>query len=139
MISIPLALELRDSGLAWEPKLHDFFTIPNTSLDKRIFVVNDMMIDVQQLFGRQIITFNGAVEWSLDYITIAEALWIPTEAQLRENLLQHAQRLAIPHVTLTAAIDECICKLKSTSRQMSFVDANASDAYAQALLYLLAQ
>ncbi|HET6447262.1 MAG TPA: pilus assembly protein CpaE [candidate division Zixibacteria bacterium] len=139
MISLPLALELMESGLAWEPKLHDFFTIPNTSLEKRIFVVNDMMIDVQQLFGLQMITFNGAVEWSLDYITIAEALWVPTESQLREKLLQHAQRLTIPHVTLTAAIDDCSCKLMFRGSQMSFVGADASDAYAQALLYLLAQ
>jgi hypothetical protein len=34
-----------------------------------------MKIDIQQLYGHQMITFNGAVEGSLDYLSFA-GLWL---------------------------------------------------------------
>lgn len=139
MISIDLALSLKESGLLWEPKLHDFFTIPGTSLERRLFVVSDMMIDVQQLFGRKMITFNGAVEWSLDYITIAEALWLPTETQLRESLMQSLIGKALPMIVLESTAKSCTCELTFESQPLAFEAENASDAYARALLYLLRQ
>jgi hypothetical protein len=137
MISIELALSLKGSGLLWDPKLHDFFTVPDTPLERRLFVVSDMMIDVQQLFGKQMITFNGAVEWSLDYITIAEAVWIPTEAQLRETLMQSLIGKALPLIVLESTAKRFTCELTYESKQFAFKAESASDAYARALLYML--
>lgn len=137
MISIEMALSLKESGLLWEPKLHDFFTVPGTPLERRRFVVNDMMIDVQQLFGKQMITFNGAVEWSLDYITIAEAVWLPTEAQLRESIMQHLFGKGLPLIVLESAADRFTCELTFESTPLAFKAESASDAYARALLYML--
>ena len=46
-----------------------------------------MSIDIQILAdGIGAITFNGAVEWSLDYILTQDVIWLPTESQLRELL-----------------------------------------------------
>jgi hypothetical protein len=137
MISIEMALSLKGSGLLWEPKLHDFFTIPDTPLKRRMFVVNDMMIDVQQLFGKQMITFNGTVEWSLDYITIAEAVWLPTEAQLRESLMQRLFGKAVPLIMLESTAKHFTCELTFERKPLAFKAESASDAYARALLYML--
>ena len=87
MLSVPLAKELRRAGLVWKPALFDFFHIPDRDLDDRKFVIADMSIDIQILAdGIGAITFNGAVEWSLDYILTQDVVWLPTEAQLRELL-----------------------------------------------------
>lgn len=139
MVSLALALSLKESGLVWDPKLHDFFTVPETTLERRLFVVSDMMIDVQQLFGKQMITFNGAVEWSLDYITIADAVWIPTEAQLRESLMASLYQRALPLIVLESTAQSCTCELTFESKPLAFQADNASDAYARALLYVLGQ
>lgn len=139
MISIDLALSLKESGLLWEPKLHDFFTVPDTPLERRLFVVSDMMIDVQQLFGKQMITFNGAVEWSLDYITIAEAVWLPTEDQLRESLMQSLYGTAVPLIVLESTEQSFTCELTIESKPFAFKAESAGDAYARALLYMLRQ
>ncbi len=139
MISLALALRLKDHGLEWEPKLHDFFAIPNTTLEKRVFVVSDMMIDVQRLYGRQMITFNGAVEWSLDYITIAEAVWMPTETQLRAVLMKQLRDKALPSVILEFSDQECSCVLTYDGKPLAFKADRASDAYGRALLFMLKQ
>ena len=87
VLSVPLAKELRRAGLVWKPSLFDFFHIPDRDLDDRKFVIADMSIDIQILAdGIGAITFNGAVEWSLDYILTQDVVWLPTEAQLRELL-----------------------------------------------------
>lgn len=139
MISNELALNLKDFGLDWQPKLHDFFAIPDTSLSNRLFVVSDMMIDVRQLFGKRMITFNGAVEWSLDYITIAEAVWLPTESQLRESLQHRLQDQAERSVVLESSPEVCTCRLAFESKTLAFEADGASDAYARALLFILGQ
>ena len=81
MISVELATVLRDGGLEWRPALYDIFFIPDRGLDDRVFVLSDMTVDVQHLAGGAAITFNGAVEWSLDSILHGEVVWLPTEAQ----------------------------------------------------------
>jgi hypothetical protein len=87
MISVQLAKDLRRAGLTWKPTLFDFFHIPDRDLDDRRFVIADMSIDIQILAdGIGAITFNGAVEWSLDYILTQDVIWLPTESQLRELL-----------------------------------------------------
>lgn len=137
MVSIALASELREQGLEWQPQLHDFFSIPHTSLENRLFVVSDMMIDVQRLYGNHIITFNGAVEWSLDYIAVAEALWVPTETQLRKLALDRLGHHDGSSLRLESGTSGYQCKITWDGEMMTFEAKSASDAYALALLHLL--
>ena len=138
MISLTSARELKERGLVWRPSLHDFFAIPDSDLD-RIFVVSDMMIDVQQLFGREIITFNGAVEWSLDNIMMADALWMPTEAQLRELVQSRLAKDAGASLQVLNQGGEYRCQVTDGEATTIFEASEASDAYARALLHLLAR
>ena len=98
-----------------------------------------MMIDIQQLFGRQIITFNGAVELSLDYIMITEAVWMPRESQLREILVTLLQGVTNPLLKLCARPDSTICQINYQGRAQSFEAQNDSDAYGKALRYVLSR
>jgi hypothetical protein len=47
MISLSLAVKLKESGLTWQPTLHDFFAIPQPELEDRLFVLSDMTIDIE--------------------------------------------------------------------------------------------
>lgn len=137
MLLLLLALELKQAGLRWFPQLHDFFTIPDTELQDRIFVVSDMTIDTQKLFGQQMITFNGAVEWSLDYVLTADAVWLPTERQLRQMLLAYLSKESEPTVELISRMDGYLCRITASGKTLEFEEPKASDAYGRALLYLL--
>lgn len=130
MISVELARTLRDRGLVWRPARYDVFFIPNRELDDRVFVLSDMTIDVQPLAGGAAITFNGAVEWSLDSILRSEVVWLPTEAQLRSLI---ADRL----VALTRDEGDYVCAVDIGEAITEYRHAGASDAYGQAVLALL--
>lgn len=87
MLSVELAKKLHDAGLTWEPRRFDYFHIPDRNLDDERFIIADLSIDVQRLAtGIAAITFNGAVEWSLDYILTQDVIWLPSEDQLRTML-----------------------------------------------------
>jgi hypothetical protein len=130
MISVELARVLRDRGLTWRPARYDVFFIPERGLDERVFVLADMTVDVQHLAGGAAITFNGAVEWSLDSILHGEVVWLPTEAQLRALL---GERL----VGLTRDGGEYICAVDVGREVAEYRDEGASNAYGQAVLALL--
>lgn len=139
MISLSLAKELKQTGLTWHPQLHDFFAIPGTELEDRIFVVSDMMIDVQQLFGQQMITFNGAVEWSLDHVLVADTVWMPAEAQLRRALEERLLVEEQPAIEFASSFDTYRCRIRFLATIQEFEAQKAGDAYGRALLYLLQQ
>lgn len=137
MISLSLAIELKLAGLTWQPEMHDFFAIPQPDLEDRLFVLSDMTIDIQPLFGWQAITFNGAMEWSLDYIMTADVVWVPTESQLREMLQERLLAEEQPAVQLLSAISGYNCQITYDGILHEFEAATASDAYGQALLFLV--
>lgn len=137
MISLSYATRLQKAGLVWEPMLHDFFAIPIPELEDRIFVVSDMTIDIRQYLGRQTITFNGAMEWSLDYILKSDVVWMPTEEQLRQAILAQIVGHDRPKVLLSDAAEGICCQIKVKGEMHRFTAREASDAYAQALLFLL--
>ena len=121
---------IRDSGLEWRPALYDVFFIPDRGLDDRVFVLADMTIGIQELQGAATITFNGAVEWSLDSILHGEVVWLPTEAQLRALI---GDRL----VALTRDGGEYVCAVDTGDSIEEFRDIGASNAYGQAVAALV--
>lgn len=131
MISIPTALQLQQAGLTWHTAAHDFFAIPNTDLDERVFVITDMMAELTVLKGWPAITFNGAVEWALDYILQMEAVWLPREDQLRTAV---AERTAAFHLEYQGQYE---CTVIHHDTPHTFTAATAEEAYAAALLFLL--
>ncbi len=131
MISIELAKDLRAAGLVWKPSLFDFFHIPDRDLDDRKFVIADMSIDIQILAdGIGAITFNGAVEWSLDYILTQDVIWLPTEAQLRELLADRFGGLERTETGYQVSVND-------ESGVRHFDGRSAPDAYGRALLEVL--
>ena len=136
MLSLSTARRLKAAGLAWTPCLHDFFGIPERGMDDHIFVISDVSVDLERLKGQSIVTFNGTSEWALDYEVTSEVVWMPTEEQLRQQL---AQRLAngSPALKLIHAPDGYWCEIQSKGRALAFLGADASEAYAEALLHVL--
>jgi hypothetical protein len=126
-----MAQELKEAGLTWKPGIGDQFAIPDRDLDSELFVLSNMTIQVYQLPEGRVIGFNGTTEWALDDIEIEEAIWLPTEEQLRE-LLGAAFRALRPG----AAGFEVEMELLGETR--SFGGPSAEQAYAAALLHLLA-
>ncbi len=125
MISVALAKELRTAGLTWRPRQFDHFHIPDRDLDDRTFVIADLTVDVQPLAdGIAAITFNGAVEWSLDYILQQDVVWVPSEDQIREAL-------GDDFVSLERTDGHYVCLTRGGGR---FEAETASDAYGRAKL-----
>ena len=130
MISRSLALRLRDAGLEWAPQPHDVFAIPDRDLDDRLFVVADLSTEITEIAGLRTITFNGVVEWSLDWILSEDVVWMPSEAQLREQVGGNL-------VALERTADGYRCTVEIGSQLRRFDAADAADAYAGALLALI--
>ena len=84
MLSLELALALRDAGVHWAPRPGDSFVVPDRDLDEQVFVLSDMVVQtVQPPDGPPILAFNGTTEWALDSLEASEAVWLPREDQLR--------------------------------------------------------
>lgn len=137
MLSLTTAIALKQAGLKWMPAKHDYFVIPERGLDQHVFVISDMTVAVEMYGGYPVVTFNGASEWALDYVTLREVVWLPREDQLRltmENLL---------HLTVGAGFelisipDGYRVLLIMGDSQKDFRAQEVSEAYARALLYLL--
>jgi hypothetical protein len=142
MISLTLAVELKQAGLVWRTSTHDFFAIPDHDMDDRVFVLADMVAFTELVQGWPAVAFHGAAEWALDYIFSDEIVWLPTEEQLREALADQLRRDAPseqPSLSLTAAADAYHCAITLRGQALTFAAPTASGAYAQALLHVLRQ
>jgi hypothetical protein len=131
VLSLSLALALRDAGLRWLPAPGDRFVLPHRNMDDEVFVLSDMTVEVHDFPSGSVIGFNGVTEWALDSVQQEDAVWMPSEAQLRERLGNLFTRLeAGPdggfRVTVT---------LPHGVR--TFAGADAGDAYGSALLAIL--
>ncbi|HEX7976622.1 MAG TPA: hypothetical protein VF498_19590, partial [Anaerolineales bacterium] len=84
MISLDTSQKLKAAGLTWVPALFDFFAIPDRHMDEKAFVISDMLVTVDVLQGLQVVSFQGASEWALDSLVTTDAVWLPSEAQLRQ-------------------------------------------------------
>ena len=130
MISTPLARALRDSGLVWHPAAGDAFRIDLVEVDDEVFYLSDMTVEAHTLITGTELGFNGTTEWALDSVAIDDALWLPSESQLRVALGGSFRALAVTHggVRVTADID---------GTRSEFDAELAEDAYARALIALL--
>ncbi len=132
MLSLSLAQQLKKAGLAWEPQLLDIFAIPESQMDDRRFVLTDVMACIELFRGSPVVTFHGTAEWALDFVLQTDAVWIPSETQLRECILQYASGL-----TLKQAGKGYECGLEYGGEALTFSGAGACEAYGSALLQLL--
>ena len=130
MISLELAQDLRAAGLAWNPLPGDRFVVPGRGMDEEVFVVSNMVIEVQDAPSGQVIGFNGTTEWALDSLAQDQVVWMPRESQLREMLDRRFVRLESVTGGFVVVFD-----LDGEQREL---DADAESAYARALLRVLA-
>jgi hypothetical protein len=136
-LSIATARALRAAGLAWQPAQLDTFVIPDHGLDERVFVITDMPAALAQIQGQTMMTFEGAVEWALDYIAAGEIVWLPSEAQLRELLAARLASDSAAQLSLTLTPAGCRCDLVFRGQPLAFEGPNGAEAYAAALLHVL--
>ena len=111
-----------------------FFSVPFPDLDHRVFVLSDMTINQEVLRGWPALTFSGAMEWALDYVLTMEVIWLPTEAQLRQQLTARSQP---DEMTLTYTGSGYTLVLNEGGYREHFSAETAEEVYGQALLAVL--
>jgi hypothetical protein len=130
MISTPLARALRDSGLVWHPAAGDAFRIDLVEVDDEIFYLSDMTVEAHTMVTGTELGFNGTTEWALDSVAIEDALWLPSETQLRVALGSAFR-------ALTASDRAVRIEVVIDGDAATFESDLAEDAYARALIALL--
>jgi len=141
-LTLAAAQRLKDIGLEWDPKIHDFYAIPGRGLDDYIFVISNILTLVEQLQGLPVITFHGTAEWALDYLVTSEVVWLPTENQVRNALLEQLKNLppsteSKERITFYSTADYYQCTIQVDFDQHDFRAEKAVDAYGAALEFLL--
>jgi len=130
VLSLELALALRDAGVEWHRAPGDAFAVPDHDLDGQVFVLSDMVVQtVDPPNGPPILAFNGTTEWALDSLEADAAVWLPREDQLRALLgsaFRSLERVPGP--------PEGYAVTAGTTRH---VDVTPEAAYARALLSVL--
>jgi hypothetical protein len=137
MIPLRLARELKQAGLVWPATVNDFFAIPDRGMDDRVFVIADLLANLDIFRGWPVVTFHGSAEWALDYILTTEVVWLPTESQLREALLNIVNGEVVRSLQLTYNGRSYCCTVDSEAGAVKFDAITAGEAYGQALLHFL--
>jgi hypothetical protein len=137
MLTLSTAQELKEAGLSWTPALHDFFAIPDRDFDDKVFVISDILVNVEMLRDQLAATFHGTVEWALDHVVVDELVWLPTEEQLRQELEKRLIAGPSQGVKLTSTPDGYVCEFLVGDQWLRFEAFDASAAYAAALLHVL--
>ncbi|GAB4113562.1 MAG: hypothetical protein OHK0050_16820 [Roseiflexaceae bacterium] len=133
MISLNYALALRQAGLPWRPHERDCFTVPDGDFDGQIFCLNELPAMIEFVYGEPMITFHGSSEWALDHLITSEAVWLPSESQLREHL---ERLLGAGHwFEFKRTIHGYQCAIEGFTSQST----NAEDTYALMIIHLLQQ
>jgi hypothetical protein len=114
----------------WHPAAGDAFRIDLVEVDDEVFFLSDMTVEAHTLMTGTELGFNGTTEWALDSVAIEDALWLPSESQLRV-LLGSAFR----SLTVVDARSRVSAEIDGT--RFDFDDDQAEDAYARALIALL--
>ncbi|WP_295010305.1 pilus assembly protein CpaE [uncultured Microbacterium sp.] len=135
MITRERAAALRDAGLRWHPAEGDRFQLDlpddvELEAEAEVFTVSEMTIEARRTPSGTELAFNGTTEWALDAVTLAEAVWLPREDQLRDLLRGTFRRLERLPDTFEVTVE-----IAGTS--LRFEHPDPAEAYAQALLALL--
>ncbi|WP_144877050.1 pilus assembly protein CpaE [Microbacterium sp. 1.5R] len=137
MISRELAVRLRDAGLRWHPAEGDRFQLDlpeeiELEAEADVFTVSAMTIEARQTPSGTDLAFNGTTEWALDAVTLADAVWLPREDQLRDLLRGtfHA---------LVRLEDSFRVDVEIAGEQLSFEHPEPAEAYGRALLELVSR
>ncbi len=130
MITLDMAQRLHDAGVDWTPVGGDRFAVPERDMDEAVFVVSDMVVEVDELASGRLLKFNGTTEWALDSVQQHEAVWLPREDQLRV-LLGKA------FVSLGTREQGFVVTTLRAGEEHQHVHRDAEGAYAQALLFQL--
>jgi hypothetical protein len=130
VITIDLALRLRDAGLEWTPASGDRFVIPGRDMDGDVFVVSELTIDVHDAPTGRLLRFNGTTEWALDSVEQEAVVWLPSEGQLRAALGPRFRRLE-------PIGDGFAVVVTGPGGEERHLDVDAERAYARALLATL--
>jgi hypothetical protein len=137
MLSLDTARKLSDAGLTWRPARGDRFIVPDRGMDAQVFVINDMATTIETLRGWPAVTFHGTSEWALDYVWLAEVVWLPTEEQLRTALQERLVAASVVVYDLLYADGAYTCRFAWDDQALAFRAAEAVEAYAGAVLHLL--
>ena len=132
MISVHLAARLRASDVRWRPRAGDRFTIVAPELTGEVFTISDMMIEAHEFPTGTVLGFNGTTEWALDSVSQEDALWLPREDQLRAMLGGTFRSLVADGEAYR------VTTRSASGTEETFQAASVDDAYAQALLALVA-
>ena len=133
MITVSAAERLARAGLVWRPVAGDRFTIRSDELMGQVFTISDMVVEPHEYPTGTVLGFNGTTEWALDSVRQEDALWLPREDQLRELLGPAFRSMA----RSTTGWFEVLLEVPGRPEQV-FGSDNPADAYAEALLVLLA-
>ena len=137
MISLSTAQRLKSAGLTWLPALHDFFAIPGRGMDDHVFVISEVMANIEIRNNLPLVTFQGTAEWALDYVLTNEVVWLPTESQLRSAVVRALADETPPAMLFSNLSGGYPLEMRFHGESSAFQEAEASEAYAAALLYLL--
>ena len=116
----------------WRPRSGDRFQLDEPEFDADVFTVSDMTIEPRSYPTGTLLAFNGTTEWALDSVALEDALWLPSEGQLRE-MLRGAFR------TLSRLPDTYEVEIEVGGIRHRFRHPEPADAYARAVLFLLAR
>ncbi|WP_349885677.1 pilus assembly protein CpaE [Microbacterium sp. WHRI 7836] len=137
MITRELAVALRDTGLIWHPADGDRFQLDlpddvELEAEADVFTVSEMTIEARQTPSGTDLAFNGTTEWALDAVTLADAVWLPREDQLRD-LLRGTFR------SLVRLEDSFRVEIEVGGEPLAFEHPDPSEAYGRALLDLISR
>lgn len=100
-----------------------------------VFTISEMTVEAHSYPGGTVLGFNGTTEWALDSVAVEDALWLPREDQLR-YLLRGTFRALRRTGTDEAGVFEVDIVFRG--ERLTFAAESADDAYAEALLTLVA-
>ena len=137
MITRELAVSLRDAGLIWHPAEGDRFQLDlpdevELEAEADVFTVSGMTIEARPTPSGMHLAFNGTTEWALDAVTLADAVWLPREDQLRELLRGTFRRLS-------RLDDTFVVEVVIAGEAMAFEHPDPAEAYGRALLALISR
>jgi hypothetical protein len=134
MISIPLARALRTAGLRWKPVSGDRFALDVAEVEEAVFTVSDMTVEAHTYPSGTVLGFNGTTEWALDSVAIDDALWLPSEQQLRAMLRAAFRALRATGDETAPAFE---VDIEFRGERSTFSAESAEDAYGEAVLHVI--